>query len=152
MPHLLVLAATLRFVQTDNAEGLRPNLELVRLASGVFAAVRAEPLSLAVNSNSLIIVRDKDVVVIDAQFTRAATQQTIAAIRKVTKKPVGYVINTHWHDDHVAGDQVYRDSFPAVRFVMHGNTAADLATLGVTNRRNQLEGAPLPPGGSSGRS
>src|SRR5918995_3713170 len=142
MPHLLVLAATLRFAQTDNAEGLRPNLELVRLDSGVFAAVRTEPLSLAVNSNSLIIVRDKDVVVIDAQFTRAATQQTIAAIRKVTKKPVGYVINTHWHDDHVAGNQVYRDSFPSVRFIVQENTAADLPTLGATNRRNQVEGAP----------
>jgi cyclase len=119
-----------------------PNLEIVQLDSGVFAAIRKEPLSLAVNSNSLIVVRDTDVVVVDAQFTRAATRETIAAIRRLTEKPVAYVINTHWHDDHVAGNQVYQDSFPAVRFVMHENTAADLATLGVTNRKNQLEGAP----------
>jgi glyoxylase-like metal-dependent hydrolase (beta-lactamase superfamily II) len=119
-----------------------PNLELVQLDSGVFAAIRKEPLSLAVNANSLIIVRDTDVVVVDAQFTRAATRETIAAIRSLTDKPVGYVINTHWHDDHVAGDQVYQDSFPSVRFVMQENTATDLATLGVTNRKNQLEAAP----------
>ena len=118
-----------------------PNLEIVQLDSSVFAAIRKEPLSLAVNSNSLIIVRDTDVVVVDAQFTRAATRETVAAIRRLTDKPVGYVINTHWHDDHLAGNQVYRDSFPSVRFVMHENTTADLATLGVTNRRNQLEGA-----------
>jgi cyclase len=115
-----------------------PILELVQLDTGVVAAIRKEPLSLAVNSNSLIIVRDTDVVVVDAQFTRAATRETIAAIRRLTDKPVGYVINTHWHDDHVAGNQVYRDSFPSVRFVMQENTAADLATLGVTNRKNQL--------------
>jgi glyoxylase-like metal-dependent hydrolase (beta-lactamase superfamily II) len=119
-----------------------PNLEIVQLDSGVFATIRKEPLSLAVNSNSLIIVRDTDVVVVDAQFTRAATRETIAAIRSLTGKPVGYVINTHWHDDHVAGNQVYQDSFPAVRFVMQENTATDLATLGVTNRKNQLEAAP----------
>jgi cyclase len=119
-----------------------PNLEVVQLDTGVFAAIRKEPLSLAVNSNSLIIVRDSDVVVVDAQFTRAATRETVAAIRRLTDKPVGYVINTHWHDDHVAGNQVYRDSFPSVRFVMHENTAADLSTLGVTNRKNQLAGAP----------
>ena len=118
------------------------NIEIVQLDSGVFAAIRKEPLSLAVNSNSLIVVRDTDVVVVDAQFTRAATRETIAAIRKLTDKPLRYVINTHWHDDHVAGNQVYQDSFPSVRLVMHRNTAADLATLGVTNRRNQLEGAP----------
>jgi glyoxylase-like metal-dependent hydrolase (beta-lactamase superfamily II) len=118
------------------------NLEIVRLDSGVFAAIRREPLSLAVHSNSLIIVRDTDVVVVDAQFTRAATQETIAAIRRITDKPVGYVINSHWHDDHVAGNQVYQDSFPSVHFVMQENTAADLPTLGAENRKNQVEGAP----------
>jgi glyoxylase-like metal-dependent hydrolase (beta-lactamase superfamily II) len=117
-------------------------MQLVRLDSGVFAAIRTEPLSLALNSNSLIIVRDSDVVVVDAQFTRTATQETIAAIRKLTHKPVGYVINTHWHDDHLAGDQVYQDSFPSVRFVMQENTATDLVKLGAPNRKSQVEGIP----------
>jgi glyoxylase-like metal-dependent hydrolase (beta-lactamase superfamily II) len=126
-----------------NDEATRPlNLEMVQLDTGVFAAIRKEPLSLAVNSNSLVIVRDTDVVVVDAQFTRSATQETIAALRKITQKPVGYVINTHWHDDHVAGNQIYQDSFPSARFVMQENTAADLPTLGATNRKNQVQGAP----------
>jgi cyclase len=119
-----------------------PNLEIVQLDSGVFAAIRKEPLSLAVNSNSLIIVRDTDVVVVDAQFTRAATQETIAAIRSITDKPVSYVINTHWHDDHLAGDQVYQDTFPSVRFMMQENTATDLVKLGAPNRKSQVEGIP----------
>ena len=137
MLHLLLLAAILPF-QSDSTAGL----ELVRLDSGAYAAVRKDPLSLAVNSNSLIVVRDSDVVVVDAQFTRMATQETIAAIRKITRKPVAYVINTHWHDDHLAGDQVYRDSFPNVRFVMQENTAVDLVKLGAPNRVQQVEGAP----------
>ncbi|HEY4648438.1 MAG TPA: MBL fold metallo-hydrolase, partial [Gemmatimonadales bacterium] len=136
MLHLLLLAAILPF-QNDSTAGL----ELVRLDSGVYAALRKDPLSLAVNSNSLIIVRDSDVVVVDAQFTRTATQETIAAIRKLTGRPVTYVINTHWHDDHLAGDQVYRDSFPAVHFVMQENTASDLVNLGAPNRKQQVEGA-----------
>jgi len=134
---LLLLAAILPF-QNDSAQGL----ELVRLDADVYAAIRRDPLSLAVNSNSLIVVRDSDIVVVDAQFTRTATEETIAAIRRITRKPVAYVINTHWHDDHVAGDQVYRDSFPGVRFVMQENTAADLVTLGAPNRKQQVEGAP----------
>lgn len=125
-----------------SGETRSPNLDVVQLDSGVFAAIRKEPLSLAVNSNSLIIVRDTDVVVVDAQFTRSATRETIAAIRRISDKPVGYVINTHWHDDHVAGDQVYQDSFPSVRFVMQENTAADLLTLGAPNRSNQVQAAP----------
>jgi cyclase len=119
-----------------------PNLDIVQLDSSVYAAVRKNPLSLAVNSNSLIIVRQADVVVVDAQFTRAATQETLRAIRKITRKPVAYVINTHWHDDHLAGDQVYQDSFPSVHFVMQRNTAEDLVKLGAPNRKAQVEGAP----------
>ena len=112
------------------------------LADGVYAVVRDDPIGFGQNANSLVVVGDRDVVVVDAQFTRAATLQTIAAIRRLTPKPVAYVINTHWHDDHLAGDQVYRDSFPNVRFVMHANTQADLVALGRPNRAQQLEGAP----------
>ncbi len=119
-----------------------PYTQLAPVGRNVFAALRTEPEGLAGNANSLIIVRDDDVVVVDAQFTRQATRETIAAIRRVTSKPVRYVVNTHWHDDHTAGNQVYRDTFPAVRFVQHANTAADLATVGATNRRQQVQGAP----------
>jgi glyoxylase-like metal-dependent hydrolase (beta-lactamase superfamily II) len=119
-----------------------PHSSLVAIGRGVYAAIRTEPLGLAGNANSLIVLRDNDVVVVDAQFTRAATRETIAAIRSVTNKPVRYVVNTHWHDDHMAGDQVYRDTFPGVRFVMHANTAADFGTIGAENRRGQVQGAP----------
>jgi glyoxylase-like metal-dependent hydrolase (beta-lactamase superfamily II) len=139
---IVALACSSSEARPTSETRLSPNLEIVQLASGVFAAIRKDPLSLAVNSNSLIIVRDNDVVVVDAQFTRSATQETLAAIRTLTDKPVGYLINTHWHDDHVAGDQVYRDSFPDARFVMHQNTAADLPTLGADNRKNQVAAAP----------
>jgi len=50
-------------------------------------------------------------------------------------------VNTHWHDDHAAGNQVYRDSFPNVEFVTQANTRADLATIGAENRRGTWNGA-----------
>jgi len=76
------------------------------LAPGVYAAIRQEPLGLAINANSLFIVNEDGVVVVDAQFTRRATLENIAALRQVTDKPVRYVVHTHWHDDHVAGSVV----------------------------------------------
>ena len=112
------------------------------LAPGVYAVTRAEPLALAGNANSLLIIGDRDVTVVDAQFTRQATLETIAVLRSLTALPVGTVINTHWHDDHLAGNQVYRDSFPQARFVMHANTAADLASIGAPNRTGTYENAP----------
>jgi glyoxylase-like metal-dependent hydrolase (beta-lactamase superfamily II) len=52
------------------------------------------------------------------------------------------VINTHWHDDHMAGDQVYQDSFPGVRFIAHPNTKVDLVERGRPNRDAQVRYAP----------
>ena len=118
------------------------NVTVTPLAPGVYAAIRREPLALAVNSNSLFIVNSDHVVVVDAQFTRVATREQIAALRRITRLPVRYVINTHWHDDHLAGNQVYQDSFPGVQFLAHANTREDLIARGRPNREGQVRFAP----------
>ena len=148
LPALIALATTPctpRVLSTD-ATSAQPttvgHVVVTPLGSGVYAAIRAEPLGLAVNANSLFIVNDDHVVVVDAQFTRAATEENIAALRRLTNKPVRYVINTHWHDDHVAGDQAYRDAFPGVRFIAQTNTRTDLIERGRPNRAGQLQGGP----------
>lgn len=118
------------------------NVVVEPVGTGVYAAIRQEPLGHAVNGNSLFIVNDDDVVIVDAQFTRAATLENLAALRRITSKPVSLVINTHWHDDHLAGNQVYQDSFPGVRFLATAATRADLIALGRPNRDGTHEHAP----------
>jgi glyoxylase-like metal-dependent hydrolase (beta-lactamase superfamily II) len=49
-----------------------------------------------------------------------------AALRKLTSKPVRYVVNTHWHDDHHTGNEVYRDLWPQVEFIAHRDTRTDI--------------------------
>ncbi|HEX7937616.1 MAG TPA: MBL fold metallo-hydrolase [Gemmatimonadaceae bacterium] len=124
------------------AASAQPSFHVDTLAAGVYAIVRHEPIAFVNNANSLVVVGDDGVLVVDAQFTRQATNETIAAIRALTNKPVRYVVNTHWHDDHVAGNQVYRDSFPSVVFVSQANTRADLIALGAPNRRGTVDGGP----------
>ena len=122
------------------ARAARPPHDIVRLADGVYAIVRHDPESFGNNANSLVVIGDSGVLVVDAQFTRLATLQTLDAIRHLTTKPVRYVVNTHWHDDHAGGNQVYRDSFPNVEFVAQTNTRADLATTGAENRKATWNG------------
>jgi cyclase len=110
------------------------NYRVETLAPGVHAVVRLDPIAFVNNANSLIVVGDSAVLVVDAQFTRAATLETIAAVRSVTRHPVRHLVVTHWHDDHFAGAQVYRDTFPGVRVIAHGSTRADLIAQGRPNR------------------
>jgi cyclase len=112
------------------------------LGDGLYAAIRREPAGLLEHSNSLVIVNDADVVVVDSQMTASATRELIRAISTVTSKPVRYVINTHWHDDHVFGNAAYAAAYPGVEFVSSGNTRDDYATLGRDNRRQFVAALP----------
>jgi cyclase len=123
------------------SQSSRPTkFDVVKLAEGVYAAVRKDPPGFAVESNSLFVIGDDGVIVVDAQSNLAATRETLAALRALTDKPVKFVVNTHWHDDHVVGNQVYREAFPGVQFVAHAATRAYLPAEGAANRRKWHEG------------
>jgi glyoxylase-like metal-dependent hydrolase (beta-lactamase superfamily II) len=83
------------------------DFEFVSVTKGVYAAVGKN----GVVSNSAFIVNQDDVVVVDAQLRPSWAREVIAEIKKVTDKPVRYLINTHWHRDHVQGDQAYIEAF-----------------------------------------
>src|SRR5262245_31896319 len=48
------------------------------------------------------------VTVIDSQFKDVAPG-IVAEIKKVTDKPIKFLINTHFHGDHVGGNEVFRN-------------------------------------------
>jgi glyoxylase-like metal-dependent hydrolase (beta-lactamase superfamily II) len=58
--------------------------------------------------NSGIVVGDDGVIVIDAQATPVAAQQVIERVRKVTDKPIKYVVLSHYHAVRVLGASAYQ--------------------------------------------
>lgn len=104
-------------------------LEIVKLADGVYGAIFSEPRMDPVESNSVIVINRDSVLVVDANRTPATARAVIAEIRKLTDKPVRYVVNSHWHDDHIFGNQSYKEAFPRVDFVAHRNTREDMERL-----------------------
>jgi cyclase len=78
--------------------------------------------------NSTFIIGDDDVIVVDSGFSRSAGDAILGALRQITNKPVAMVINTHWHGDHIFGNQVFRMAFPAARFVAHPETRLGIIT------------------------
>jgi cyclase len=93
-----------------------------KLAEGVYAFVEPTGHSV-VSGNSLVVIGDDGVLVMDTGHHPALTRRMVEEIRRLTPQPVRFVVNSHWHNDHVAGNAVYAEAWPAARFVAHEFTA-----------------------------
>ena len=82
---------------------------LIRLDEGVYAYIAAGPSSAeGLGANSGFIVGDEAVLVVDSRFTYNHARQLLDAIRSVTDAPIRYLVNTHYHPDHVWGNSIFR--------------------------------------------
>lgn len=144
LSHLLIaafLGSTVASAAPAPSKG-PDRFEVQNLGRGVYAAIRKEPPGLMFDANVVFIVNDADVVVVDTNMTPSSATRVLAALRKITTKPVRYVVNTHWHDDHITGNQVYRKAFPGVEFIGQATTLEDEPTVGATNRKGLLKDGP----------
>lgn len=69
------------------------------------------------DGNSIAVTSNDGVLVLDANGTPAAARAVIAEIRKITDKPVKYLVISHWHWDHWYGAEAYKEAFPEVRII-----------------------------------
>jgi glyoxylase-like metal-dependent hydrolase (beta-lactamase superfamily II) len=74
------------------------------------------------SSNSVFLVTDAGVLVIDTREHPRAAQDLLVRIRKVTDKPIKWVINSHFHGDHHLGDPPFKAL--GATFVAQRETAA----------------------------
>jgi len=76
------------------------------------------------DSNTTFLITGEGVVVVDTRVTPNEARKVKEAIRKQTQLPVLYAINTHYHGDHVFGNQVFKDSHT---IIAHENVRKFLA-------------------------
>jgi glyoxylase-like metal-dependent hydrolase (beta-lactamase superfamily II) len=56
--------------------------------------------------NSVIVLGDEAVAVIDTQVNAPMAERLVQQVRTLSDKPLRYAINTHYHWDHTAGNHV----------------------------------------------
>jgi glyoxylase-like metal-dependent hydrolase (beta-lactamase superfamily II) len=76
------------------------------VAAGVFAYVQATGETGI--SNAGLVVGAEGVTAIDALMVPSMTRRLLAAIRTVTRRKVGSLVNTHHHLDHTGGNRFFR--------------------------------------------
>ncbi|HVQ29855.1 MAG TPA: MBL fold metallo-hydrolase, partial [Vicinamibacteria bacterium] len=104
---LLGLVVGTRSASADSV--LSPKRQVVTMAEGVYFIRHKDPFPGWTNGNTTVVIGDREVLVVDSCSTAAAAREDIAQIREWTSKPVRYLVNTHWHQDHNAGNKQYKD-------------------------------------------
>jgi cyclase len=122
----IVLAALLplgTYAQTAAPQAGGLPFTLKPLGHNVYAAIDARDNA---GANAGFVIGDDGVLVIDTFENEAAAKQLLAEIRKLTKLPIKFVVNTHYHLDHVAGNHVFEDAGAVV--IAHKNVAGWIHT------------------------
>lgn len=70
-------------------------------------------------NNPGFVITNAGVVVIDPGSSLYSGRMVLRQIKKITKKPVTHVFNTHIHGDHWLGNQAFSDAFPNVIIMGH---------------------------------
>jgi cyclase len=98
------------------------SFDTVKVAEGIYAFIEP-PGKAIVSGNTLLVIGEDAALVVDTGHHPELSRRMTEEIRKLTAKPVKYIVNTHWHNDHVAGNSVFADAFPDARFIAHAFTA-----------------------------
>jgi glyoxylase-like metal-dependent hydrolase (beta-lactamase superfamily II) len=67
-------------------------------------------------TNSVIIEGEHEVMLVDAQLTKASAEKVLQEIKK-TKKPLSIIYITHEHADHFLGLEVFKEAYPRIRII-----------------------------------
>jgi glyoxylase-like metal-dependent hydrolase (beta-lactamase superfamily II) len=103
VPLLLIGAAS--FAQTAPPAAAPLPFQLKMVAPNVWAAI--DDAKGDAGANAGFVIGDGGVAVIDSFENEAAARALLGEIRKLTQQPVKFVVNTHYHLDHVAGNKVF---------------------------------------------
>jgi glyoxylase-like metal-dependent hydrolase (beta-lactamase superfamily II) len=90
---------------TQDAHAAGPDYRLEQVGTGVWVAI-VNDAGLA-GGNAGFIIGDQAVAVVDTFQDPRPAQALLADIRKRTDLPIRFVVNTHYHLDHVNGNDIF---------------------------------------------
>ena len=100
-----VIAQQAQYSKPPGAEYQGQAFTFNRILDDVYQAVGTG--KVAVGCNASIVINANDVMVVDTHISPAAAWALVEELKTITPKPVKYVVNTHFHFDHVHGNQVF---------------------------------------------
>lgn len=116
------LLAALIVGAPDSPRAQQPGDEwftLTKIGPNVWAAIDNPKAQQRSFSNAGVVIGDDGVIIIDTLTGDESAQHLLQEIRKLTNLPITFVVNTHYHGDHVSGNKVFADI--GARILAHRN-------------------------------
>ena len=135
----LLAPAAICALALSTADYVRPAPQVIEVAKGIHLFITKPYGDAGLDGNAVAILSSDGVLVFDSNGTPAASALVLAEIRKLTDKPVRYVINSHWHWDHWYGTETYTKAFPGVKVVAHEKTREMMAGPAIEFNRPGIE-------------
>jgi glyoxylase-like metal-dependent hydrolase (beta-lactamase superfamily II) len=119
-----ILWLTPSHAQTPPSSAPSLPFTLKPLGHGIYAAIDNSKGEAGANAG--FVMGDEAVLVVDTFENAAAAQALLGEIRMLSKLPIKFVVNTHYHLDHVAGNGVFAKEGAAI--VAHRNVPSWIHT------------------------
>jgi glyoxylase-like metal-dependent hydrolase (beta-lactamase superfamily II) len=103
----------------DSVPRSGPPVQVTEVAQGIYQFVTPDHGLSGVDGNSVAIMCDDGVFVLDTNVVPSSAAAVLTEIRRRTTKPVRWIVNSHWHYDHFQGNEVYRTAFPDASIITH---------------------------------
>jgi len=126
--------------QVAGGIGSPDDLFVVRdIDTNVIIAETAPGVSSSAYASSVAVLGSRGVLLIDTFHGPGPAEWFLDRIAERTDVPVRWVVNTHWHGDHLWGNAAVLDRFPEVDILAHPATLERIASEGATALEAELD-------------
>jgi cyclase len=102
-----VLFLMLAFAAAQEQDYSKVQMEVTKVAGTVYMIEGADAGNIGAS------VGEDGIVIVDDQYAPLA-DKIQAALKSVTDKPIRFIINTHYHDDHTGGNAYFQRQAPII--------------------------------------
>lgn len=81
-----------------------------------------------VHGNATVLLGKNGSIWIDTFGDAYIAAKAIEAYRQLSDLPVRYIVNTHWHYDHIMGNHLIKKMFPHAEIITHNYTRTQIDT------------------------
>jgi cyclase len=110
--------------------------ETVKISDGVYGFFEPK-MQAIVSGNVIAVIGEQSILVFDTGHHPPLSRAIAAELKRLSDKPVRYIVVSHWHDDHWVGNAEFAAAYPDVQVIAHPFTAQLMQ-----QRKTKFSGAP----------